>query len=228
MKSARFVTCEEPTEGVRLNEGLLKQLTGGSKVTCRFLYGDEFEYTPEFKIWVATNHKPTIQGTDIGIWRRIKLIPFEVNIPKEKVDKNLKYKLRQEFPQILAWAVEGCMKWQAEGLEEPTQVIEATKDYKQEMDLIAAFVEQCVVIDYESTERIMASDLFAIYRVWAKQNNEIEMTSKRFGMEVIKKLPERGRNSKGIYYGKIKLTEYADTLSKKQYRIDNARLPYKD
>lgn len=212
LKSARFVTCEEPTEGVRLNEGLLKQLTGGSKVTCRFLYGDEFEYTPEFKIWVATNHKPTIQGTDIGIWRRIKLIPFEVNIPKEKVDKNLKYKLRQEFPQILAWAVEGSMKWQAEGLEEPEQVIEAIKDYKQEMDLIAAFVEQCVIIDYESTERIMASDLFAVYRVWAKQNNEVEMTSKRFGMEVIKKLPERGRNSKGIFYSKIKFTEYALSL----------------
>ena len=173
LKSARFVTCEEPTEGVRLNEGLLKQLTGGSKVTCRFLYGDEFEYTPEFKIWVATNHKPVIQGMDIGIWRRIKLIPFEVNSPKEKVDKNLKYKLRQEFPQILAWAVEGCMKWQKEGgLHEPTCVLEATKDYKQEMDLIAGFVEQCIVIDYDSDAKIMASDLFAIDSRWAKVNNE--------------------------------------------------------
>ena len=94
-KSARFVTSEEPTEGVRLNEGLLKQLTGGSKITCRFLYADEFEYLPEFKIWVATNHKPIIRGMDLGIWRRIKLIPFEVNIPKNKVDKNLKYRLRR-------------------------------------------------------------------------------------------------------------------------------------
>lgn len=208
LKSARFVTCEEPTEGVRLNEGLLKQLTGGSKITCRFLYGDEFEYTPEFKIWVATNHKPTIRGTDVGIWRRIKLIPFEVNIPKSKVDKNLKYKLRQEFPQILAWAVEGCMKWQAEGIEEPQQVLDATKDYKQEMDLIAAFVEQCIVIDYTSEDKVLSSDLFAIYKAWAKENNEFEMTSKRFGMEIVKKLPEKGRSGRGIFYGKIRLTDY--------------------
>lgn len=216
LKSARFVTCEEPTEGIRLNEGLLKQLTGGSKVTCRFLYGDEFEYTPEFKIWIATNHKPTIRGTDFGIWRRIKLIPFEVNIPKEKVDKNLKYKLRKEFPQILAWAVDGCMLWQKEGLDEPECVIEATKEYKQEMDLIAGFVEQCIMIDY-AAENIMASDLFGIYSKWAKQNNEFEMSSKKFFMEVAKKLPEKGRNSKGIYYGKIRLTEYAQGLVGRQY-----------
>lgn len=221
LKSARFVTCEEPTEGVRLNEGLLKQLTGGSKVTCRFLYGDEFEYTPEFKIWVATNHKPVIRGTDFGIWRRIKLIPFEVNIPKEKVDKNLKYKLRKEFSQILAWAVEGCIKWQKDGLHEPECVLEATKDYKQEMDLIAGFVEQCVIIDYASDEKIQAADLFGIYSKWAKANNEYEMSSKKFFMEIQKKLPEKGRNGKGIYYSKIKLTEYALSLIGHQYKIED-------
>lgn len=213
LKSARFVTCEEPTEGVRLNEGLLKQLTGGSKVTARFLYSEEFEYTPEFKIWVATNHKPTIRGTDVGIWRRIKLIPFEVNIPKDKVDKNLKYKLRQEFPQILAWAVEGCMKWQAHGeLGEPVKVIEATKDYKQEMDTMAGFIEQCIVIDYDSDVKIMSTDLFALYKIWAKQNNEFEMTAKKFGMEITKKLPEKGRSSKGVFYRRIVFTEYAKEL----------------
>lgn len=221
LKSARFVTSEEPTEGVRLNEGLLKQLTGGSKVTCRFLYGDEFEYTPEFKIWVATNHKPVVRGTDVGIWRRIKLIPFEVNIPKEKVDKNLKYKLREEFPQILAWAVEGCMKWQKYGLEEPACVAEATKEYKAEMDLIAGFVEQCIVIDYDSDMQFMSSELFSIYNAWARVNNEWEMSSKRFGMEIMKKIPERKKTAKGIFYGKIRLTDYAQSLVPKQYRIED-------
>lgn len=221
LKSARFVTSEEPTEGVRLNEGLLKQLTGGSRITCRFLYGDEFEYTPEFKIWIATNHKPVIRGTDFGIWRRIKLIPFEVNIPKEKVDKNLKYKLRHEFPQILAWAVEGCIKWQNEGIEEPECVRSATSDYKQEMDLIAGFVEECVIIDYEDDNKIMASDLFTVYSKWAKQNNEWEMSSKRFFMELAKKVPDKGRNGKGIYYSRIKLTDYAEGLLGRQYRIED-------
>lgn len=221
LKSARFITCEEPTEGMRLNEGLLKQLTGGSRVTARHLYGDEFEFTPEFKIWVATNHKPTIRGTDFGIWRRIKLVPFEVNIPKDKVDKNLKYKLRQEFPQILAWAVEGCMKWQRDGLQEPGAVLDATKEYKQEMDLVAGFIEQCVMIDYSSAEHVMAADLFGVYSKWAKANNEYEMSSKKFFIEVAKKLPEKGRSGKGIFYGKIRLTDYARSLVPKQYRIED-------
>lgn len=213
LKSVRFVTSEEPTEGVRLNEGLLKQLTGGSKITCRFLYGDEFEYAPEFKIWVATNHKPIIRGTDLGIWRRIKLIPFEVNIPAEKVDKNLKYKLRAEYPQILAWAVEGCIKWQKEGIVEPGAVVQATSDYKKEMDLIASFVEQCLIIDYAAEAgKVKASDLFAIYSRWARENNEYEMSSKRFFMEAAKKLPEKGRNADGVFYPHIRLSSYGQGL----------------
>lgn len=212
LKSARFVTSEEPTEGVRLNEGLLKQLTGGSKVTCRFLYGDEFEYMPEFKIWVATNHKPIIRGTDLGIWRRIKLIPFEVNIPKDKVDKNLKYKLRREMPQILRWAIDGCIKWQREGIKEPKCVQEAVKDYKQEMDLLAGFLEQCVEIDYDCKDKIMASELFRLYSRWAQENNEYEMSSKKFYKEVGKKLPEKGRNGTGVFYTSIRLTPYGNEL----------------
>lgn len=222
LKSSRFVTSEEPTEGVRLNEGLLKQLTGGSRITCRFLYSDEFEYTPEFKIWIATNHKPVVRGTDVGIWRRIKLIPFEVNIPKEKVDKNLKYKLRAEFPQILAWAVQGCIKWKKKGLAEPACVQEAVKEYKQEMDLLASFIDQCIVIDYESTEKIMASELFQVYLQWAKDNNEYEMSSKKFLSEMSRKLPDKGRNGRGVFYKYIHLSEYARQHNR-QYRFSDFR-----
>lgn len=225
LKSTRFVTSEEPTEGVRLNEGLVKQLTGGGKVTCRFLYGDEFEYEPEFKIWIGTNHKPVIRGTDVGIWRRIRLIPFEVNIPKEKVDKNLKYKLRKELPQILKWAVEGCIKWQKQGLELPKCVDKATKEYKVEMDILASFMESCLEIDYVNGTSMSAQDLFNLYSAWAKKNNEFEMTSRKFFNEVAKKLPEKTRKSSGIFYPSIKQTEYAidlmKTLTKKQYNFND-------
>lgn len=222
LKSARFVTSEEPTEGVRLNEGLLKQLTGGSKITCRFLYGDEFEYLPEFKIWIATNHKPVIRGTDYGIWRRIKLIPFEVNIPKDKVDKALKYRLRSEFPQIFRWAVEGCMKWQKHGITEPACVQDAVKEYKHEMDLLAAFLEQCIVIDYDCAERVPANDLFRLYISWAKENNEYELTSRKFFKEITAKLPTKGRTGAGIYYSNIKLTDFAKSLGGgRQYRFSD-------
>ncbi len=213
LKSARFVTSEEPTEGVRLNEGLLKQLTGGSKITCRFLYADEFEYTPEFKIWIATNHKPVIRGTDFGIWRRIKLIPFEVNIPAEKVDKNLKYRLRKEFPQILKWAVDGCRMWMEEGIDEPACVKDAVKEYKQEMDLLAGFLEQCIEIDYTEKNKIPAMDLFRAYSKWAKDNHEYEMSSKKFFTEISKKLPEKGRDSRGIFYRYIKFVGDARVYS---------------
>lgn len=221
LKSARFVTSEEPTEGVRLNEGLLKQLTGGSKITCRFLYGDEFEYLPEFKIWIATNHKPVIRGMDYGIWRRIKLIPFEVNIPREKVDKALKYKLRAEFPQIFRWAVEGCMKWQKHGIVEPACVQDAVKEYKHEMDLLAGFLEQCIEIDYDCEDKVMANDLFRLYSSWAKDNNEYELTSRKFFKEITQKLPSKGRSSAGIFYTNIKLTGYARSLSGRQYKFSD-------
>lgn len=226
LKSSRFVTSVEPNEGVRLNEGLVKQLTGGDKVTCRFLYGKEFEYVPEFKIWIGTNHKPTIRGTDVGIWRRIKLIPFEVNIPKDKVDKTLKYKLRKELPQIFNWAVQGCIKWQQEGLELPKCVQDATKEYKAEMDILTNFMEQCVEIDYKSPEPIMAPQLFNLYTVWAQKNNEYQMTSRKFYTEIAKKVPEKTRIHEGVCYKGIKLNDYAKQLlapkeNTKNYNIDD-------
>ena len=226
LKSSRFVTSVEPNEGVRLNEGLVKQLTGGDKVTCRFLYGKEFEYVPEFKIWIGTNHKPTIRGTDVGIWRRIKLIPFEVNIPKDKVDKTLKYKLRKELPQIFNWAVQGCIKWQEEGLELPKCVQEATKEYKAEMDILTNFMEQCIEIDYKSPEPIMAPQLFNLYTVWAQKNNEYQMTSRKFYTEIAKKVPEKTRIHEGVCYKYIRLNDYAKQLlapkeNTKNYSIDD-------
>lgn len=219
LKSARMVTTEEPTEGVRLNEGLVKQLTGGGKVTCRFLFGDEFEYAPEFKIWVATNHKPVIRGTDVGIWRRIRLIPFEVNI--EKPDKLLKYKFREEMPQIMKWAVDGCKMYQKEGLEPPASVQKSTEEYKSEMDLLGTFMDSCLVIDYNGCEPIPASDLYAAYVAWANANNEYVMTSRKFFLEITKKVPEKGRTGMGIVYKNVKFTEAAQRgYVKKNYKAE--------
>ena len=218
LKSARLVTSEEPTEGVRLNEGLVKQLTGGGKVTCRFLFGDEFEYSPEFKIWIATNHKPVIRGTDVGIWRRIRLIPFEVNIPPEKVDKQLKYKMREEMPQIMKWAVDGCRMYLAEGIEPPACVSKATEEYKSEMDLLATFMESCLVIDYTAPDGIQASDLYSMYVAWATENKEYIMTSRKFFIEMGKKLPEKVRTGSGMVYKKIRVIDSGKRFIKKNYQ----------
>lgn len=168
LSKARFVTSSEPNEGFRFDEGLIKQLTGGDKVTARFLYAEEFEYTPKFKIWVSTNHKPIIRGTDDGIWRRLVLIPFDVQIPEEKVDKDLKYKLLREAPAILNWMAEGAYMWMQEGLAMPEKLKEAVQKYRNEMDMLGQFIEDCCKVDKNSSEKV--SNLHQAYKTWSNDN----------------------------------------------------------
>src|SRR4029077_1878469 len=98
--------------GKRMAETLVKQLTGGDRIAARFLYCEFFEFTAQFKLVLATNYRPRIYGTDKGIWRRIRLVPFNVTIPDADQDKELPNKLRCELPGILAWALKGCLEWQ--------------------------------------------------------------------------------------------------------------------
>lgn len=168
LSKARFVTSSEPNEGFRFDEGLIKQITGGDKVTARFLYAEEFEYTPKFKIWVSTNHKPIIRGTDDGIWRRLVLIPFDVQIPEEKVDKDLKYKLLREAPAILNWMAEGAYMWMQEGLAMPEKLKEAVQKYRNEMDTLGQFIEDCCKVDKNSSEKV--SNLHQAYKTWSNDN----------------------------------------------------------
>ena len=203
LKGARFVTTVEPNQGARINEGLLKQLTGGDTVTARHLYGQEFEFEPEFKIWMSTNHKPIIRGRDLGIWRRMHLIPFTVQIPENKVDKNLKYKLKKELTGILKWAVDGCIRWQREGLEMPDAVKEAVKEYQNEMDVISAFLEECILT---GPGEVKASDLYKAYTNWADENNEYKMKNTMFGTEISLRYTKK-KKSDGWYYQGIRLTE---------------------
>ncbi len=199
LHGARFVSSSESNEGERLDESLIKQLTGGDTVTASKKYEHEFEFTPEFKLWMSTNHKPIIRGTDTGIWRRVRLIPFTVHISEDKKDKNLKHKLKQELPGILHWAVEGCLLWQREGLKTPSAITVATAEYRAEMDTIGAFIEDCCSVGPGCSEGAKA--LFQAYSQWAKENNEYEMKSRKFGEELAKKF-ERKRNNQGnIYIG---------------------------
>lgn len=197
LKGARLVTSSEPNEGFRFDEGLIKQLTGGDKVTARKLYGEEFEFNPEFKLWLATNHKPIIRGTDDGIWRRLIVIPFNVQIPEHKVDKDLKYKLQREASGILNWALEGCLMWQREGLVKPSSIQESVGEYREEMDVIEAFIDDCLVKgeDFE----IQSSRVYKIYKQWAIDNTQYLMSSTKFGKEFGNKFEKR-RLSKGNFY----------------------------
>ena len=199
LKGARLVTSVEPNEGVRINEGLLKQLTGDDPVTARKLYSEEFEFKPEFKLWIATNHKPIIRGTDMGIWRRIHMIPFTVQIPEEKVDKNLKHKLKAEMTGIFKWCVDGCLMWQREGLKMPKAVLDSVREYRREMDVISAFIEDKCQIGGS----VQSSVLYAAYSSWAEENNEYRMSATKFGLEIAKRFEKiKGRT---IHYNGISL-----------------------
>lgn len=199
LKGARLVTSSEPNEGFRFDEGLIKQLTGGDKVTARKLYGEEFEFNPEFKLWLATNHKPIIRGTDDGIWRRMIVIPFNVQIPEHKVDKDLKYKLQREASGILNWAVNGCLKWQREGLKTPESIQQSVKVYRSEMDVIEAFVDECLVRD--ENRMVPASQVYKLYKQWATENTQYLMSSTKFGKEFGEKFEKKRTKTGNMYFG---------------------------
>lgn len=186
LAGARFVAAVEAESGRRLSEVLVKQLTGGDTVVARFLYAEHFEFHPQFKLFLAGNHKPEIRGTDPGIWRRILLLPFTVTIPKEKQDKRLLQKLRVELPGILSWAVQGCLRCQKRGLDPPKIVLAATNAYRQEEDVIGSFLTECCVQRRDT--RSTAKDLYSALQQWCEENGEFVPTQKAFGQ----RLRERG------------------------------------
>lgn len=204
LEGARIVTSSELNEGDRFDESLVKQLTGGDKILARFLYGSEFEYKPKFKIWMATNHLPIIRGTDDGIWRRIKIIPFNIQIPKEKVDKKLEYKLKAEYTGILNWIVQGAIMWQQEGLEDPEAVTKVIETYRAEMDPLDAFLEECCTTGQNYS--IKAREMYDAYHEWAKESEEYKMSMTKFGREMSKKLLRVKKRDGWCYVG-LKLKE---------------------
>jgi putative DNA primase/helicase len=176
----RLVSTGETEAGRYLAEALVKQLTGGDKVTARYLYSEFFEFDAQFKLILTTNHKPAIRGTDNAIWRRIRLVPFNVTIPEGEQDKSLPQKLRRELPGILAWAVRGCLAWRKEGLGQPDEVLVATQAYREQMDLLGGFLkDRCIV---RADLRETAATLYSAYTRWCEANGEKSLTQQRFGV----------------------------------------------
>jgi len=173
----RLVVSHEVEDGVRLDEPLVKELTGGDRLKARFMRQDFWDFTPTHKLWLLTNHKPKIRGTDNGIWRRIALIPFEVTIPVHEQDRHLLDKLRSELPGILRWAVAGCLDWQRDGLRAPAAVVAATEEYRLESDLVAQFLaDRC---REDETCQVRSADLYGAYTTWCADNGLTHPLSQR-------------------------------------------------
>lgn len=170
LQGRRLVATIEVEDGRRLAEVLVKQLTGGDRVTARRMRQDFFSFEPTHKLWLVANHRPVIRGTDHAIWRRILMVPFEVTIPEAEQDPKLVERLVAERDGILAWIVEGALIWQREGLEPPAAVRAATAAYRSAMDVLGSFLEDECVVAPEA--QVAATDLWAAYQRWAARTGE--------------------------------------------------------
>lgn len=198
LRGARFVVTSETSSGQRFDEALVKRLTGSDTIRARFLHANEFEFEPTHKIWLATNHKPAIEGTDHAIWRRIHLLPFTVTFSGESEDKTLSEKLKSELPGILNWALAGCLEWQRNGLQPPAAVTDATSQYRSEMDILAGFLSECC--DTMSEMSVKADRLYQAYDAWCTRSGEKPDTRTKFGMQVKERGVEKIRKADGYHY----------------------------
>lgn len=199
LQGKRFVVTSELNEGQTFDESLLKALTGGDIVPVRFLYGEEFPLKPQFKLWIGTNEKPKVKGTNLGIWRRVRLIPFLYTFKDDEKNENFyEESIKPELSGILNWAIEGCLKWQREGTEIPDKVKEAINDYRDEMDTIEHFLDDCCLIGDQYTANV--GDLYDRYCEWCSENREHELSSIKFTKKLKEKGYEQGRNMVTRYW----------------------------
>lgn len=193
LRGMRLIVASESEQGKRLNEALVKQVTGGDPVRVRHLFGRYFIFYPAFKIWLMTNHKPIIVGTDRGIWRRVRMIPFNARFEGAAADKTLPSQLQAELSGILAWAVRGCIAWQTKGLSMPEAVKKATEDYQTEMDTLGLFISEMTVDG--DTYKCTVKGLYAAYKQHMAENGLYTMSQPAFGRAMVERGKEKVKSN---------------------------------
>lgn len=205
LQTVRFVETGETDDGGRLAEAQLKILTGGDSISAQFKFGNEFSFKPKFKIWMSTNNKPIIRGTDFGIWRRLVPFAFKNSFTGDKKDKNLPDKLRAEAPQILGWCIQGYLKYQEKNDLALTEMQRGwLEEYKTQMDVITQFIlKECVMSETSSVE---CKELYSKYKEWSKDNTEFTIKESKFSSELKKKGVTIEKNSLGkTFYKGIRI-----------------------
>ncbi len=178
----RVAMMNETSQGARFDEAKLKDLTGGDTLTARFLHQEFFDFAPTHRIVIRGNHKPAIDGTDEGIWRRLRLVPMVVQIPPDEQDRDLLRKLQGELPGILNWALQGCREWQDVGLRPPPIVTAAVEQYRQESDTLGRFIAECCEV--RALGQVKSSALFKSYQEFCQQSGERWLAAKDFPNEM--------------------------------------------
>jgi len=192
LPGARLVAASEPESGVRFKEALIKRLTGGEPLAVRRLHQDFFEFDPQFTLIVSGNHKPVIIGNDDGIWRRIHLVPWNEQISKDEVDKQLPRKLLQEAPGILRWAVEGALDFlNSRGLHPPREILDATQEYREEEDPVGSFIRNACDVTGDDRDQEKPFDLFCAYERYAQASGTVKVKDTTF----YRRLPDAARRT---------------------------------
>lgn len=181
----RAVFTGEPKKGTKLDDGLVKQISGGDDLTVRKLNKDFFDLKPTFKLTLAFNNKPRIQDDTHGMWTRIALVPFTVIVPEERIDKGLLDKLKAEGPGVLNWALDGFRRWREGGLVAPQAILAATAEYRSESDRIGQFLEAATIRDPAGA--IASDELYACYEGWARAMEHKPVSKTMFGRELSKR-----------------------------------------
>jgi P4 family phage/plasmid primase-like protien len=203
LKGARFVSASETGDNKVMDEAAVKDITGGDRIVARFMRAEWFEFTPHFKIFLSTNHKPRILGRDDAIWDRIRLVPFDVRIPdsERRPMDELLAEFRAELPGILAWAVQGCLEWQENGLGTPLEVVQATAVYEQEMDTLGDFIEESCVRIAKSV--VTSNEFYQAYRAWAQSAGEYVLSQKVFSLRMAERGAREGFGKRHTMHGQM-------------------------
>ena len=197
----RLARLDEGDKGRQLGEGTVKRLTGGDRLKARRMREDPWSFDPSHTFLMLTNHKPVVTGTDEGIWRRIRLVPWDVTIPPEERDLNFADRLLPELDHILTWLIAGYADWKAHGLDEPAAVAAATAAYRGESDALGRFIaERCA-----NHGECRSSELFAAWQKWCADESEECGTQTAFSNELTNRGYDKRRTDTGAWWKGIGL-----------------------
>ena len=180
LPGARLVASEEPDEGVRLKEGLIKRVTGGTKIPVRRLHQDFIEVLPQFTPVMSCNPKPEIRDMSEGLWRRILMVPWEIQIAKKDIDRKLLGKLKAEAEGVLAWLVQGALDYLNYGLSPPKKVLAATDEYRNDSDFIGSFIRSACIVTGRADDTSSPADIFIAYSNWQARSGAMELHKNTF------------------------------------------------